>query len=397
MCAVPRHALLIALLALLALEIGASASARAQGIGRLQGTVVNGTVDGTTPAGLAVTVHVFQDRVKVGERTVETDSAGHFVVEGLEIGPRYVYFPTVEYGGASYFPARPIELDGAMPTDVEIRVYEPTDAEDVLAFERSNFLVLDVTPQALSIMEMGAVANRSDRTYVGGATTGGTPPTLRFNLPAGAIDVSPQAGLSATALEGTRDGFVSTSPILPGRHEIAFSYRLPFTSPTLDISRRQEYPTATFNLFIPDTGLTVTSAELRSLGINELGGQRYQVYSAQGLTRGSQLSIRLAGLPAIGLVTQQVGAVILGSSAIALSGATFYALRRRFHGHRTGTSFDHSGGNTAESERLGLVRSLAELDERYQSGEIAEERYRAERQKCKGRLVALLEGQLQTR
>jgi hypothetical protein len=43
-------------------------------------------------------------------------------------------------------------------------------------------------------------------------------------------------------------------------------------------------------------------------------------------------------------------------------------------------------------ERVELVRSLAELDERYSAGAIDEATYRAEREQGKARLVALLQG-----
>lgn len=368
-------------------------AAMADAGGRIDGRLTNGTIGASPPANLPVILHVFQDQARVGERVATTDDLGNFVFENLEAGPRFVYFPVVEYGGVTYPAPKPIELGDAPAEAVDIRVFEPTEADDTVTFDRANMLILEVAPQSLTVMEMGAVLNKGDRAYVGGAEPDGRRPTLRFSLPSGATQVTPQAGLSANALEGTPDGFISTSPILPGRQELAFSYRIPIASSSLDINRHQELPTSSFNLLVPDTGLTVSSPQLRPLGSNELGGQRYQVYSAQALPRGSQISIRLAGLPSAGAWAQQLGMLIAGSSAATLGVAAFVAVRRRRGTHAKHRTSEQVQGTAGDREHLALVRVLAELDERYSAGEIGADQYRAERQRGKARLVALLAAQ----
>src|SRR6185436_18086727 len=96
------------------------------------------------------------------------------------------------------------------PQQTQITVYESTPIAEGLSFERLNMLVVDVTPTAMSIMEMGAVTNASDKTFAADPQATGSARTLRFALPPGATDVAPQAGLPQDSLESTPDGFATT-------------------------------------------------------------------------------------------------------------------------------------------------------------------------------------------
>lgn len=380
----------------LGLSLAAPSWAYATGLGRIDGQVVNGTGAGGAPAGLSVTVRAFRDRTRVGEFAARTDETGRFRVEGLDVGPDWVYLPIVEYGGARYYPQRPITLEDASPGTAEVTVFESTDSDAAIAFERASLLVLAVNPTSLTIMEMGAVVNQADRTYVG-AGPDIPAPTLRFVLPPGAREVVPQAGFPQGSIEGTPDGFVSTNPILPGRHELAFSYQVPSGGPSLDLTKRLPYPVSALNVYVPDTGLTATSSRLAAQGTAELGGQRYLLYSAPGLAGGEQVTLHLSGLPTTGIGLERIGVIVAGAGGIALLGALLVPLRRRTRGHASAPTEGVGGERPADCERLELARGLAELDRRYTDGEIQEAEYREERRAGKARLVGLLEGPRQPR
>jgi hypothetical protein len=366
----------------------ASPPLHAAGEGRIEGTIVNGTAGAAAPAGLPVTLHVFRDRTRIGEEVVQTDQNGRFVVESLDVGANYVYFPVAEYGGASYFPERPVNLDDAPSKSVEVRVFEPTDSDEAIRFDRSNLLIMGVSDTSLTIMEMGAVVNQSDRTYVAQPGDGaGT--TLRFTLPRGAAQVAPQAGFSASGITAMPDGFASSDPVLPGRHEIAFSYRLPVQGSTIDIAKRQQYPTRVFNLYAPESGLTVVTPSLTYQGGTELGGQRFQLYSAQNLTEGATVTIRLAGLPwAFRPTPLQIGLGVVGLGAAIIVAALLFQLRRPVTSARPRVATKN--GVLTQHREDSLLESLVDLDDRFARGEIAEQVYRSERDATKRTLVELL-------
>ena len=382
-----ERGLLVALLAAALLGDPAGRAAVAQERGKIDGRVVNGTAGAPPPAGLAITVHAFEGRTKVSERTVQSDERGGFSVDGLATGKGYVYFPIVDYGGVGYWPERPVTLEDDTEKQIEIRVFEPTQAQDVIQVDRANLLLLGVSPTELTIMEMGAVVNGSDRAYVGDTSADPRRPTLRFSLPQGADQITPQAGLTQGELLPTQDGFMTTDPVLPGRHDLAFSYQLPIDAPGLDLVKLHQYPTASFNLYVPDTGIAVLSPQLTFQGTSEFSGQRFQLYTATSLPAGSQVAARLTGLPSRGgLGPRELGFIVVGSGAIVLGIGGLLALRRG-RGTRAGPREPRTEAPTAE--RLQLVRALAALDERFSAGEIDEEQYRQERARGKERLVAL--------
>ena len=378
--------LALALIAVAVLAGFGAAPVAAQESGRIDGRVVNGTADGGVPAGATVTVHVIQDRNKTGERVVQTDADGRFTVDGLATGPNLLYFPIVDYGGAIYYPDQPVMFEDGTSKSIEVTVFEPSRSSEALAFERSNMLIMSVSPTSMTVMEMGAVVNRSDRSFVGDDAGH----TLRLVLPAGATDVAPQAGLPPDTLEALPDGFATTDPIRPGRRELAFSYQLPFDSATLDVPRRPTLPVETFTLYVPDTGINVVSSDLRLQGSADLGGQKYQQFVAQAVPAGGEVAFRLTGLPApFGLKLRELGYLVAGVGAVGLVLVLGIALRRR-SARPLAEATALTPAPVGEAERLRLVRSLAELDEQFAAGQLDEGEYRAERDREKRRLVELL-------
>jgi hypothetical protein len=352
--------------------------------GRIDGVVVNGTAGFDTPEGLPVTTHVFRDRTKVGERLAMTGPGGRFSLDGLETGAEFVYLPIVEYGGVSYFPERPIALEKVVEQSVEIRVFEPTGSDSSIAYERLNMLVLGFDAAAISIMEMGALVNQSDRTVVANRVGDGIGQTARFQLPAGASQITPQAGFSVGSIVATPQGFASGDPIRPGRHEFAFSYQLPITSPRLDVSRRFAYPVGQFNLYAPATGVDVVSPALTFQGTAELGGQRFRVYGASSIDASADLPALFSGLPArLSIGPTQLGIAVTGLALTVLATSLFILARRR---SEPPTSAGEARA-VLDTRQRAMAQAIADLDDRFERGEVDPARYRLERDRAKGELV----------
>ena len=387
------------LLALLLLFLPAGA-AFAQEPGVIDGVVLNGTAGANAPADLEVVVHVLQNRVKTGEHRVRTNGLGQFGVEGMAPAAATLYFPIVQYSGVAYYPDRPIVLDGAAPARTEITVYEGTLHSEGISFDRLNMLVMNVTPSALSIMEMGAVVNGGDRTFAADPSVTGSARTLRFNLPTGAIDVTPQTGLPADSLESTADGFASTDPVRPGRREIAFSYDLPYTASSLELTRTFAFPVGTFTLYLPSTVDAIVPNGVALPGTAELGGRQFRQYAVTGVAPGAEVRFRLTGLPAPLFATPRaLGMAVVAAAGVPLIGFLAFALWRRRRAEPAQQTSD-SGPTQAtqspgqqlvspsEDGRLALLREVAQLDARFESGELDEATYRAERARRKAQLLA---------
>jgi hypothetical protein len=369
-------------------------AAQADAAGAIIGTVTNGTAGASAPADLEVVVHVLTNRQKTGEQRVRTDGAGRFRVEGLATGPDMLYFTVVEYGGVAYFPDRPILFQTPEPQTTDITVFESTPIAEGLAFERLNMLVIDVTPTAMTVMEMGSVNNVSDKTFAADPQVTGSARTLRFALPPGATDIAPQAGLPQDSLESTPDGFASTDPVKPGRREIAFSYELPYQSAALDLTRRFALPVGAFTVYLPGDQVQLIGPGLTVNGTAELGGRTFRRFEIQNVTPGTDVRFRLSGLPAPFFGNpRDLGLAVTGAAAVALVAFVLLAMRRRKRGAVTDAGTRETAVDGAQNavlvERQALVRSVAELDERFAAGSLDEDAYREQRDEQKARLVAL--------
>src|SRR5204863_3138934 len=131
----------------------------------------------------------------------------------------------------------------------------------------------------------------------------------------------------------------------------AFSYSLGFDGKQLELSKPLEYPTASFNLYVPNVGLQIDSPQLKPQGPAELGGQQYLLYSAQGLPRGTELRIRFGNLPAAQRTPapELVGA-ILGIGCAALVGGLLVVFYRQ-RAQREAPALALAGNGHAAEER----------------------------------------------
>jgi hypothetical protein len=369
---------------------------RAHEAGVIEGTVTNGTAGAPPPSGTEVVVHVLKNRVKTGERRVQTDAEGQFRADGLAADPDLLYFPIVTYGGVSYYPDRPVVLDGPTPATTAITVFEGTTSADAISFDRLNMLVVGVTPSALSIMEMGGVTNASDRTFAADAQVTGSDRTLRFLLPPGAMNVTPQAGLPADSLESMPDGFASTDPVRPGRREIAFSYDLPYSTATVDLERSFAFPVTSFTLYVPtDLGAVVPDG-IAVPGLADLGGRQYRQFVVQQVSPDSTVRLRLTGLPAPLFATpRDLGLAVSGLTGAILLIFLAIGLRRRIDAPHDQPPASHQAAVALsaaapgdDADYLEGVRAIAVLDERFEAGAMDEDEYRARRAAMKAQLIA---------
>lgn len=392
----PHLPIALALLLSLSVSLLLSSPAHAQSAGLVEGRVVNGTAGAGPPQRASVSLYRVRDRQVVASDSQQVDEQGHFRFDGLEADPSLVYLLVAEYQGIVYPHPQLLRLGEQPRQAVELRVYETTSDARAIAFERANMLVLGVEPTRLEIMEMGAVTNSGDRTYVGDQEG-----VLRLSLPAGATDVVAEAGLPGDEVHAAAGGVATSRPLVPGRHQVAVRYSVPISGRVADLGKQLDYPVEVFTLYLPLGGLQASSPQLQvQTGAPvEMGGGRYQVYTAQGLPAGTRLSIRISGLPSTGWqpAPEQIAAASLGGVLLLAAGA--WLLLRRGGTSRVEAE-DEAGTDSAsylrppasrllELERRRLVLELADLDERFAAGELPEEDYRARRGERKQRLLAI--------
>ena len=70
------------------------------------------------------------------------------------------------YGGVNYPNDEPFQLQDQANYQADVEVYDSTSADDAIQMERLNLLVMGAEQGTLQLMQMGALVNNSDRTFV---------------------------------------------------------------------------------------------------------------------------------------------------------------------------------------------------------------------------------------
>jgi hypothetical protein len=378
-----KAAVVAILLLLTAMPVSAQS-----GEGVITGLIVNKTSGAAQPQGANVTLVTFgrKEQAPLDQRTARTDAESRYTFSGLSRDPNLVYITVARYEGVNYPSETPFQLVDDATYQADISVYETTTADDALQLERLNMLVLGAEQGSLRLMQMGALVNSGDRTFVtANPQDQALARAVRFPLPRGAMGVQMQTGFNNQDLIGGPSGVQVTSPVLPGRHEFALSFELPYSGSSADLTLQLPYQTGTYNVYLPSTGIGLDTNSLAARGSSQLGGQVYSLYSASNLPRSALVPGQVTGLGASGIAPGQLTLIGLAVVLLVLGGGVVMLGVR---GRRPSAA--PADSKSLEQERLELVVRLASLDERFAAGSVSASEYTAERTRGKQRLRELL-------
>jgi hypothetical protein len=365
--------------------------------GTVSGQVLNKTSGGGATGGTSVLLVSFgrKEQAPLGQQTVQADGNGHYVFNGVDRDPNIVYLTVARYQNVNYPSDTPFQLQDQATAQSDITVYDATATDDGLQLESLNLLVMGAQQGVLQCMEMGALLNNSDRTFI---TTNPQDQALanavKFALPKGALSVQMQAGFSDQDVIPSLGGIQITSPIPPGRHQFAMSFQLPYSGSDADVSMQIPYPTSSYSVYLPDTGIKLQGSPLQVGGPAQLGGQTYSLYTASNVGKSTIIGGQLSGLGGTtGLAPNQLALISLGVVLFVIGGGVLL-FGGRLRGPRSVVRVPD--GVDREQERLELVVRLAALDERFAAGEVGQAEYQAERERGMQRLRELTLARRQT-
>jgi hypothetical protein len=292
----------------------------------------------------------------------------------------------IQISAASPLEARPL-ADTPTPAALETTI---SDAD--ISLQRVHY-VIEYDQAHIYLAEMYLFDNSGQRVYVGREGEDGRPETVRIALPPGAENVSSQEGGLDPRFKLTAGALIDTAPIYPGSaaHAIFFVYDLPYQGDTFTLEREAPYAVENVNILSADVGPQLSGGQLLPLGTRQAGGQNYQSYAATPLEKGARLVIDIGGLSHLRAATAELPApaaqgtlrwLALGLAVLALVAAGAYPrLRQRPAGGEVGE---------VEAGRRKLLQAIADLDDAYQAGELAESGYRSQREQRKAELMALM-------
>ena len=318
----------------------------------LTGRVINQTLNRPEPD-----VEVSYILHETGDVTVmrdTTDSKGQFILDvpsdpGAEPPPMLF----ARYNGIDY-PGNPAPAGDT----VDIPVFETTESDTAISLS-SHHILLDA--QAGTATYIFIVHNHGDRTYLTGGDHGHG---LEIPLPDGVTDFirAPQG----VHLHGTL--LVDPRPIIPGNSQTFFTFSIP---PSNRIAQRITYPTAGMDLLVQPTDTPVSTTVLRDLGDVTLGTNVFRRFGAEQLAPGTQINIALSSPETASNLQTPIW--IAAASMVVVAILVLYMRTLK----------------TVPNRRTILLEQIADLDERYESGELSEDDYKNRRNALKAEVIDL--------
>ena len=302
--AIPAAALAVSLLLL----IPTALLAQSPGESSVSGALVNGTQRGPAPAGVTVLLHQFgADSGSVDTYETTSGPDGAFRFEGVPPTPENGSAAVVAiYGGTRY---SEVLAPSGLREPVSLTVYESTQDVGVVTTTEQSIIIagIDTATRRMAAVQLFTLENRSDTTLVPDLSA---PPMigqfsfLRFSLPAQATNLDVSTDLVGGEVIPVGTGFAITAPVQPGRHQVSFTFTVPYEGDTLAWRDNTLQGADSLRLLIPDE---VGNIGVGGLDIREpftLGEISYRVWGAENLAPGAGVDLQLTGLPQPSWITR---------------------------------------------------------------------------------------------
>ena len=265
------------------------------------GTVVNGTQGVEAPSGVTVLLHRFgagSGSVDTYEETTDPDGGFRFdLVPALSDGDSLAL--AVDYGETRY---TEVLSQSEIAEPVELMVYEFTRDVGVVTTTEQSIIVagIDSATRRMATVQLFTLENRSDTTLVPDLSA---PPMigqfsfLRFSLPPAATDLDVSTNLVGGEVIPVGTGFAITAPVPPGRHQVSFTFTVPYEGHEVAWRDNTLQGAESLNLLIPSEFGNIGVGGLAPRDGFSVGEVTYRAWGARDLAPGDGVSITLSGLP----------------------------------------------------------------------------------------------------
>jgi hypothetical protein len=380
------------LLAVLILTVVAEpGTARTRGPGVIRGTVSNRSTDSPQAGVEVVLTSALEDGTKRFTESATTDASGRYIFSGLPNEPERVYALDASHDGG-LFASPPIKIPPAKERTVietTIPVWNTISDPDVILIQRHDIFV-NQGQGGVGAVEALHFLNTSGRAYVGRAASfevkSEGKASIAFALPPGATRESVRiidSGIEVPRLIETDFGFGIDVAIPPGETQLVYSYRLEGTAGAYNLTRTALYPTLSTTVHAPPP-FDVSTNRLAEQEAVTVGDTRYARWSStRVIDAGESLQISaIAEAGSSGWLAAGIAVTVLLGGVLLI--ATVARNRRRERRLPRGTST-----YPAPTTRDELVTAIAQLDIRYEAGELPEDKWKQMRADLKARLAGM--------
>jgi hypothetical protein len=305
------------------------------------------------------------------------------------------------YQGASYHAPVRFGTDGS--AQIDITVYDATRTAPPLRIQSARVIVR-AEGSRVRVQEMFAVRNPADppRTYLNPDGTFLFRVSKRTGEITAAVAGLMNMPLPQTANPGRTPGeFYLQYPLKPGLTVVMVAYDADYGSNKLELRDSVPYPIDNAELLLSPPSLSLESALFKSTGTDADTGS--QKYSAENLSASTALAASVSGAPASetptpqgesevktlpNSITRQGGPLLVCFLLVMLWGLAV-CVAKEWPKIKAGQSASLPQ-KALEAEVETLFNSLADLDEVFAAGKIADHSYWKERLELKARLAATL-------
>ncbi len=408
------------LLCAVALAVLFPTATRAQG--RIEGQILNGA---TSQPVADQEVRLLSPRggmQQVG--TASTDASGRFAFADSQIDPSSFYLLETTFQGVRYH--EPVQFGSTGSATVGITVYDSTATEPALRVHLLRILV-ELEGAKARVREQYEVQNASQPPRAFSNPKG----TFRFKLPGGAVRPNVSVTglmnmqLPQTPVAGKSPGeFFIGYPLKPGATSLTVDYEADYSAAKLLVGERVFYPIDHAEIYIFPSTIAVDSPAFKPAGVDSKNN--IQKLEAENLPGGASVEARLSGEAAASPRSESGGAQQSEQAGQAEQGqqeasggqgaevkivpdsmtrlalpilacfllVCLWALGVRVAKEwgrvkRRGAALvrGQAGRKRLSAKAERLLNSLADLDELFAAGKIAEKDYWKERLELKARLV----------
>ncbi len=301
----------------------------------------------------------------------------------------------MDNGGGFYSTVQDPEELGA---EVVLTVYETIQDVSVVRVTRQVVVIVgvDEKKQVITAVEFLALSNHGDRTLLPDLSNPAQMSFLRFSLPPSASGLSVQSDLPSREIIDVGRGFAVTSPVAPGEHSIEFSYTFPYSGDTVSFRQGFQQGADVFQVMVPDGLARIQVEPLDPVESINIQGTFYATWEQRNFSPGDDLQLTLLNLPQPDLGTRFVNTVAAATfwqvaipSVVGIVLASLLlvgAFKPSAPGYPLPDSTVQAQGGTTH-DRAQLVREVADLDERFQNGQVAEADYWSRRRQLKSTIL----------
>lgn len=408
----------------------------------IAGTVINGT-NGKPLANAPIQLvqpKSGNDRTQVASAT--TDAAGHFSFPAKEYGEGNLMMVSAKYQGYEYWR---IAYDGGSklqsagihvdPGKVQLKVYNSSTSAIPIEFQ-AHHIAIESADNGLKCVERIVVLNGTKTTFMG---IGPRKITVSIELPKGAKDVELDPKIADAKLVQTSDGWGIEKVIPPDEYTpmgdqvrlpnvIILNYKMDWPSvlpwaKQVDLSRTIHYPTKFFFVArtTADKALQITAPKLSPDEEQELpidGDTQVRIVNAIGAPMMPQAALKPEDKLEV-RVARPGNPLIWAFAGLTLAICLFIPIamtrpKKGFQKNQNSTEPSSAGIVNVQTSPLGgfsdfsiplngfgtqlaltpesqeLIEKIAELDDRYEAGQLNGTEYQAQRTAWKKQLIESL-------